>query len=178
MLAKPDASITNGDSGALAAGTKQTVPTGGLGLIDITHNLGTDGSTPGEGIQFVDPATMNDLNPDWRTDTAVATVQNYIYNPKDPLNYEVYPQQPGSSQGHVNIIYSITPADPATIAAAITLADIYEPVIIDIMLSLAYAVSSDQSPFAWERSQVHWNLAMQAIGRADMMQMKNAPRPK
>jgi len=174
---KPDASVTNA-SVQLATGTKQSIPTGGIQLINVTRNMGTDGSTAGEAIQFCDLATMNDLNPDWNTDTASATVQNYIFDSKNPKSFYVYPPQPGSDQGYVEEVYAVTPADPASIAAAITLDDIYEPALLHMLLHMVYSIDAAQSPYASQQSQYHWNMAVTLLDRKDLKEQTDAPRPE
>lgn len=176
-IIKPDCSVTNA-SVQLSTGTKQSIPSGGIQLINVTRNMGDDGSTEGEAIQFCDIATMNDLNPDWHTDTASATVQNYMFDSKNPKSFYVYPPQPSSSQGYVEIVYAVTPADPASIAAAITLDDIYEPVLLHLLLHMAYSIDAAQSPYAYQRAQTHWNEAMTLLERKDLKENVDAPKPE
>ena len=176
-ILKPDVSVTNASS-VLVAGVKQSIPTGGIQLINIPYNMGVSpGTTPGAAIQFVDPKTMAQLNPTWTTDTAAAVVQNYMFDPLDPKVFYVYPAQPSSGFGYVLIVYSVTPADPATIAAVITLDDIYEPTLLDYVLYRAYAEDAAQSQLALNRSVVHWNMFVESLGRKDLKEKMDTPRP-
>jgi len=43
------------------------------------------------------------------TDTGAAEVQHYMYNEQDPLNFYIYPPQPSSSPGYVELVYSAVP---------------------------------------------------------------------
>jgi len=174
---KPDVSVTNASS-VLVAGVKQSIPAGGIQLINIPYNMGVSpGTTPGAAIELVDLKTMGRLNPTWTTDTAAAVVQNYIFSESDPKVFYVYPAQPTSGFGYVNIIYAVTPADPATIAAVITLDDIYETVLLDYVLYSAYAEDSAQSQFASNRSVLHWNKFVESLGRKDLKEKMDNPRP-
>jgi hypothetical protein len=174
-ILKPDVSVTNVGV-ALSAGVKQTIPTGGLQIIDITHNLGVGGATPGAAIDIITMKTMSALNPDWASDTAAAVVENFMLDERDPKNFYVYPAQP-AGVATVNMVYSVTPADPATIATAITLDDIYETLLLDYVLYRAYGKDSAQSQFAAARSMAHWNFFVEALGRKDLKEKTDHPRP-
>ena len=173
---KPDVSVTN-TSVITVAGVKQSIPTGGIQLISITYNMGVaPGTTPGPAIELVTLETMAAFNPTWTTDTAVAVVQNYMFDDRDPTNYYVYPAQP-AGVGYVNMTYSVTPADPAAIGSAITLDDIYETVLLDYILYRAHAEDSAQSQFAAMRSMGYWNMFVEALGRKDLKEKIDKPRP-
>jgi len=176
VLMKPEASMTNA-AVQLATGAKQTIPTGGICIVDIVRNMGTDGSTAGEAVQWVDLDTIKDINPDWSTDTAAATVENWMSDKRNPKAFYVYPPQPSSNQGYVEEVYSVTPADPASIAAAITLDDIYAPVLTHLLLHRAYSIDAAQSQYAWRRAQYHWNIAVTLLDRKDLREEMESPKP-
>ena len=175
-ILKPDVSVTN-TSVTLVAGVKQSIPTGGIQLINIPYNMGvTPGTTPGPAIRIITLETMAAFNPTWTTDTAAAVVQNYMFDERDPKNFYVYPAQP-AGVGYVTMVYAVTPADPATIATAITLDDIYETVLLDYILYRVYAEDAAQSQFASMRSMLHWNMFVEALGRKDLKEKIDHPRP-
>ena len=174
---KHDVSVTNASS-ILVAGVKQSIPTGGIQLINIPYNMGTTpGTTVGAPIHLVKMETLSRLNPTWTTDTAVATVESYMFDPRDPKTFYVYPPQPAATFGYVQHVYSVTPADPATIAAAITLDDIYEPTLLDYILYRAYAKDSAQSQFSAQRATAHWNMFVDSLGRKDLREKQDSPKP-
>ena len=177
VIIKPDISVTTA-AVVLVEGTKQSLPTGAIMLIDIIRNMGAAGTTPGTPIFPVDKDIINVVNPAWHTDTGAATVKFYVYDKKNPLVFYVSPPQPAAAFGYVEMAYSVTPADPAGIGSAITLGDIYETILIDLMLYYAYSINADQSQFAWERSKVHWNNAVMALGRKDLKEEMDSPRAK
>jgi len=166
------------ESVVLVAGTKQSIPTGGIQLIDLVRNMGTNGTTAGAPISQVDRNVIDIVNSDWHSETGAATVKYFVFNPKDPTKFYVSPPQPSSAFGYVEMEYADTPDDPAGASSDITLDDIYEPVLIDLMLYYAYSVNADQSQYAWERSKIHWNNAVMALGRKDLKEKMDSPRPR
>lgn len=142
VLLKPNANVTN-TAVQLAAGTKQSLPTGGMGPIKVTRNMGSDGSTAGDSITFVDMEQYNYLESDWHTETAAATVEVYMYDQNDPTHFYVAPPQP-ATPGYIELLYTATPTDVATTGTAITLNDIYSGLLVNYMLYRAYATEIDE----------------------------------
>lgn len=141
VLAKPNASVKN-TSKQLAAGTKQTIPTDGVSLVDVVRNLGTDGSTPGNAIRLVTREILDAQVNNWHAATPAATVKHFTYTPLDPKTFYVYPPQPASGQGYVEIIYSAAPTDAAA-NGTITLDDIYTTALLNYVLYRAYSKDAE-----------------------------------
>lgn len=176
VLLKPDASVTRG-AVVLVAGVRQTVPTGGLGLNRVIRNMGTNGTTPGAAITFIEMDVLSACIPDWNTATASATVVHYMWDERDPLYYYVYPPQPTSAFGYVDISYPVLPANVAAMGNAITLDDIYEPALIEGLCYYAYLEDAAHSLYAQERAQWHWNQFVTLLGRKDLVEESTAPKP-
>ena len=85
---RPEAYVIN-ESVQMAAGTKQTLPTGGLTFVDMTRNMGTDGETPGRTVRFIDRALIDAQNPNWHADSASAKIIHYTFGKSDPDRYYV-----------------------------------------------------------------------------------------
>jgi len=154
VLLKPDASAVNA-AVLLVAGAKQTIPTSGVQLLDIIRNMGVDGSTPGRAITQVERRILDEQRPEWHTETASAVVKHYMFDERNPRNFYVYPQQPAVSPGYVEMLYSSTPADLATLASVISLDDIYAGPMLLYILSLAYSKDADLSPAAPQRAAAY-----------------------
>jgi len=121
----------------LVAGTLQTLPAAAVRLGRIHRNMGVGGSTPGRATVFVDRTTMDANNPNWHTDSSSAEVLNYMYDVDDPYQFWVYPQQPASSPGYIELTYSSLPTDVA-IGSAIDIHDVYSTALVDYILHRAY----------------------------------------
>lgn len=176
-ILKPDISVTTA-SVVLVAGVAQSVPAGGTSLIRLTWNMGVaPGTTVGAPISFIEIDALSQVVPNWTTVTASATVIHYMWDERNPKTFYVYPQQPTSAFGYVNMIYASPPADISAIGLAITLDDIYEPVLIEGTCYLAYLENSAHSPYAFERAQWHWNQFVTLLGRKDLIEKQDSPRP-
>lgn len=137
---KPNAYIKN-STVQLAAGTKQVVPSDGIYLIDIPRYLGTDGSTPSYAIKSISREILDNQVPDWHaTKYANARPKHFIYDELDPKRFYVYPPQPSSGFGYVDVIYGAIPPDAAT---NITLPDEYSPALVNYILYRAWTQDSE-----------------------------------
>lgn len=138
---KPNSYIKNQNL-LLIAGTKQAIPSDGIQLIKVTRNMGTAGTTPGNAIWLIEQNRLDEQRPGWHSETAAATVKHAIFDPRDPKTFYVYPQQPATGQGYVEIVYSATPTDIA-IGATILIDDIYSTSLMDYILYRAYSKDAD-----------------------------------
>lgn len=141
VIFKPNAFVTN-SAIKLVAGTKQSIPSNGVQLIDVVRNMGVSGNSPGRPVRITDQKIMDAQNPNWHQQTADSEARHYMYSPLDPKHFYVYPPQPAVNQGYVEIIYGTIPFD-AEINGIITLDDIYQNALIDYILYRAYSKESE-----------------------------------
>lgn len=142
VLIKPTAH-TSTATVQLAAGTKQSLPSGGLLLLSVTRNMGTGGATPGMTIKPISREALDRLLPDWHTHAARDTVKLYAYDPSTPKEFYVYPPQPSTSPGYIETVCSTTPSPLASTDDNIALDDIYEGALIDGVLARCYEKDSE-----------------------------------
>jgi len=124
----------------LAAGTRQALPNDGVQLIDIPRNFAADGVTPGRVVRQTERDTLDATLPTWHAAPASATVKHFIFNLLDPKAFYVYPPQPATNAGKVEVIYGAVPPEATT---TITVDDIYEPALLDYMLYRAFSKDSE-----------------------------------
>jgi len=183
VILKPDTHVTVVEY-QLVAGTKQSIPDGtsdfqdssdatvdaGIVLLDIVRNMGTDGETPGRAIQIVDREIMDSMNPDWHGDTASAQVLYYMFNNDAPKIFYVYPQQPSSDQGYVEVQYSSkpTPVDSYAVDSYIDLDDVYENVLLDYILYRGFAKDNSQESNA--KAAAYYSQFRAALSGKDQME--------
>lgn len=155
-LVRPDSTAKTA-AVLLAANTKQSLPSDGLRLIDITRNMGADGLTPGATIIKAERAQLDAYNRNWHTDTAAAAVKNFTYDERNPKQFYVTPKNDGT--GYVEIVYSAAPARVATADIATTdiaVDDVYYGALKDWMLREAYQIEvsivSEARARAYERA--------------------------
>lgn len=159
-LARPDASSTIGNI-TLAVGTKQVLPSGGLRLLDVKRNMGVGGATPGAPIRFVAQEILDSQVPDWHSQTAVAALKHFTFDERSPKNFYVFP--PSVVSNVIEALYSVAPADIASVATAITLDDIYEPVLLDYLLYRCYLKDAEYAGDGG-RAVMHVNAVNAALG--------------
>lgn len=135
VLQKPDSYAQN-ESMSLESGTKQTIPSSGIQLLDVTRNMGTDGSTAGNVVRLIDRRILDDQNSDWHSESQSDSIQHYCFDDRDPKTFYVYPPADGTTQ--LEIVYSSAPTDVSAIEDTITLDDIYSNAILDYILYRAY----------------------------------------
>ncbi len=145
----------------LTSGTKQTLASGSIRLIDIIRNMGlTPGTTAGNAITMVTKGHLDKMFPDWHTTTASTTVKHFMYDPATPKIFWVYPQSPGTN--YVDIITSVVPT-AMTAGTNIDLDDEYRSAILDYILYRGYQKDADFNP---EDKRVigHWQAFMGGLG--------------
>ncbi len=176
VLLKPNAYITNA-AAQLVEGVLQTIA--GIQLISVPYNMGTDGLTIGSAIDQISMKDLANLDPDWTTATASATVEKVMFDEDDPTRFYVYPPQPSSSQGYVRIAQSTCPTgltkSGTSYRIAITLNDIYKGVFVNYLLFKAYTKDAATSPFASQRASSYYDLFIKTLGRKDLLEEKHSP---
>lgn len=159
---KPDAGTVN-TSVRLKAGARQELPAVGISLVDIPRNMGLDGATPGDAVRMADREDMDANAPGWMTAAPSATVLNFVCNKADPLHFYIYPPQPGTGQGYVEMVYVAYPAAVEAITDAISLPDIYAPMLLDFVLYRAYQKDAEDAVNA-QRSTTHMAAFLNMLG--------------
>jgi hypothetical protein len=168
---KPDANIVT-SSIKMAAGTRQTLPTGDICLVKINRNMGTDGNTPGKVVVLVNLKELDQQDPDWHTADSAAAVDYYAYDERDPLVFWVSP--PSDGNGYIEGARSTTPDDVASVDDNINIADVYSSVLMDYVLFRGFSKNSE-SPVHRQRAMDHHTLFMQALGLQDQSEMVYTP---
>ena len=183
VAVKPDAYVKNVPV-QLVAGTKQSLPADGTVLVDVKRNMGADGTTAGKTIRMVPQGVLDALNPDWHTTAASATGLHYVFDKRDPKHYYVYPPQPATGMGYVEIIHSATPTDctlaefdgvsTGEVDSVIALDDAYESPLLDLMLYRAYSKDSKYAGNAG-RAAAHRAAALEALGVKEAAETATEP---
>jgi len=179
LVAGPAQSLPDG-SGSYLSPTGVTHPAA-IELVGITRNMGTDGLVAGASIHPVDPKDMDELCPGWRAVTAVATVQNYMFNKDDRTVFDVYPKQPSASMGWIEVVYSAVPPEIASVGGSydvdINLPDEYTEPLKQYMKYRAYDMDAGVSEYSADRALAHLNHFLTQIGRKDLVEQRY-PRRK
>jgi len=148
-----------------------------LRLIDITHNV-TDatGLPPLRAIRLTNRRSLDQYNPDWPSDTAAATVQHYMFDSRNPREFFVYPAQPATGMGFVEIVYSAEPTDLANEAASIGLDDSYASALVDYIIHRALSSDAEYGGNSAKVAQ-HFNQFMGAVMQKTQADLTVEPVP-
>lgn len=176
---RPESSATTANV-QLVAGTKQSLPSGGLRLIKVTRNMSdtSGGATGKRAIRIVNVDILNTQEPDWNDPTVSGdaahgtVVKHYIFDEDDPKNFYVYPGVSGNA--YVEVVYSDSPTDLGNTSATISVDDIYANAIMDYVLFRAYQKDSEYAGNA-QRANQHYQLFLNCIGQGNQASMMLDP---
>ena len=166
ILFRPDAMTTYAPQ-VLVAGTRQTIPAMGTKLIDVLRN--TSGNK--RSIRQVNREILDAQTPGWHGLAGVTEINHFVYDPRDPKVFYVYP--PAAPAGaSVDLIFSALPVDIAEPADGLTytavvgnmsVPDIYANVLQDYVLYRAYLKDAEYAGNG-ARSQMHRGAFDGALG--------------
>lgn len=164
-LHRPDALRLNA-AVALVAGSRQSLPVNGAKLIEVVRNTGGNKRA----VRQVNREILDAQSPGWHNLGGATEVLHFMYDPRDPTTFYVYP--PAASGASVDMVYSAMPTDvtePAdgalytAVAGNISVPDIYGNVLQDYVLYRAYNKDSEYAGNA-ARSQGHYSQFASALG--------------
>jgi hypothetical protein len=169
VLYRPDSMVTNATV-TLTAGAKQALPSNGSKLIDVIRNSAGNKRS----VRMTARNILDTQTPSWYNLTGVTEILHYMYDPRDPKVFYVYP--PAASTGaSVDLVYSASPSDitePAdgavfsAVTGNISLPDIYANILADYIMYRAYTKDTEYAGNA-ARAQAHY-AAFQAALSTEM----------
>jgi hypothetical protein len=177
VLYRPDSMVTN-STVTCVAGSKQTLPANGAKLIEVVRNSGTK-----RAVRLTNREILDAQMPGWHALAGQNEVLHYMYDPRDPRVFYVYP--PATTSAQLDIVYAayptdvVEPADGATYTAVtgnISLPDIYGNVLQDYILARCYMKDSEYAGNA-QRAQAHYTLFANALGIELKGTLDFSPKP-
>ncbi len=174
VLHRPDANITNATY-ACATGSKQTLPSAALRLVNVQRN------TSGRSVTQVERVILDENLPNWHEALAGSNgIEHFIYDSADPKTFYVYPKAISGTHS-LEIVYSSVPSDIsisnfATDTSVIGLDDIYANCLTDYILYRAYQIDSEEGNMA--RAQMHFQAFATSLGIKTRSDASLAPRPR
>lgn len=177
VLYRPDSMVTS-TTRTLTTGTRQTLPNGSK-LIEVVRNTGGTKRA----VRMVNREILDAQTPGWHNLTGSTDIMHYMYDPRDPTVFYVYP--PAATGASVEIVYAAYPADivePAdgalytAVSGNISLPDIYGNAIQDYILYRAYSKDSEYAGNA-QRAQAHYAAFSNVLGIEIKATVAVAPNP-
>ncbi len=166
VLHKPSSNPTDDDL-SLVAGTVQYIPSEGFSLIDVIRN---NGGTK-RSIRVIEREILDAQRPEWHDETASAEVKHYMFDPRNPRRFLVYP--PNDGDGDVLISFGAAPSD-VILTDPITLSDIYSNALLDYIIYRATMKDADYT-LNDQRSQSAYQTFLNSLGMMDQRRMVEEP---
>jgi len=170
VIFRPDASVQNSVMMLTAGNTKQSIPADGIRLIDVIRNMGS-GSTAGVPVMVIDRDILDTQIPTWHSDDASSSIKHYTFDPKDPETFYVYPQPAASV--HLEIVYSVPPADCDVVGDNISISDIYTNALLDYIMYRAF--SKDTEYANPNKAANYYQMFRQSLGLKAQIDMTTDP---
>ena len=162
VLVRPDTNPVI-EAFQLSAGTKQAIPSGKIRFIDIVRNLGATGSDPGLPISMISMADMDAYNPGWHDETAMTSIDHYMFDFKKPKEFFVYPPVHAVTAVYVEMACSEIPTAITAVGNTVSVEEIFENPLLDWMLYRAFCLDAD-SDVNWAKGLHHQGAFYQALG--------------
>lgn len=179
ILYRPDAAVTNA-SVPLVTGSRQNLPVGGTKLVEVVRNsAGTK-----RAVRMVNREILDAQLPGWHAQAGVTEILHYMYDPREPRVFYVYP--PAAVTGAaVDLSYASMPTDIAepsegalytSVTGNLGVPDIYGNAVQDYVLYRAYTKDSEYAGNA-ARAQAHYGAFANALGVEVKATVAVAPNP-
>lgn len=140
---------------------RQTIPADALRLLDITRNMGKNGTSPGPGITSIGRIALEAQEPNWTTTTG-QFVEHFIYDFKTPRQFFIYPN---TTDGRwVEMTFSKDPAEVQSLSETFVFDATYIMPMVYMTTSLAYAKDMD-SPTSAAKARAYMDLYQTALGQ-------------
>ena len=126
----------------LVAGTKQSLPADGSVLLDVVRNMGVGGATPGRVPRLVSRDLLDAQNPNWHASTPAAEAKHYTFDPQSQKVFYVYPPQPSSGTGSLEVVYAAEPTE-AVEGGSLGLDSTWVPAVVNYTLYRCYSKDAE-----------------------------------
>lgn len=173
VLVRPDASAVV-ETVLLAAGTRQSLPSGAVRLLGILRNMGPDGLTPGRPVRLGDLSAQNAADPEWHAGQSAAAISEYFYDLRTPSTYYVRPPASESPPVHLEIAYTALPPVLASEEDDLGLDEMYAGPLLDWTLYRAFHADTE-SAAGRARAETHFKAFYQSLDRKTQSDVAVAP---
>jgi hypothetical protein len=178
---RPDANTQTAEY-TCVAGPRQVI-TGSfpnaIRLVEVVRNLASTSNKTS--IRLTDRRSLDTQQRSWYSETPTASVELYMFDPRTPKEFLVYP--PASTAARLEVIYSVLPADhtltalqlvnPAT-AETIRIDDIFATALFDYMLYRAFSKDAEQTAMM-QRAVAHYQAFQNALGIKQQVDAASQP---
>jgi hypothetical protein len=137
-------------------------------LVEVVRNLAATSNK--YSVRLTDRRSLDTQRRSWYSDTPSASVELYMFDPRTPKEFLVYP--PASTAARLEVIYSVLPLEHAltdaqllnpTTAETIRIDDIFATALFDYMLYRAFSKDAEQTAMM-NRAVAHYQAFQNALG--------------
>lgn len=180
VLYRPDSMPTNATV-TCVAGTKQALPANGVKLIEVIRNAAATSAK--KSVRMINREILDAQTPGWHNITGSVDILHFMYDPRDPKTFYVYP--PATTSAQLDIVYAAYPTDitePAdgalytAVTGNISLPDIYGNALLEYVLARCFMKDSEYAGNA-QRAQAHYAAFNNALGNEIKATIAVAPNP-
>lgn len=179
VMYRPDA-CTKTEQVTCIAGARQALPAGGTKLLSVRR---TGGATQ-RALRMVSQGVLDAQQPSWYDLDETEDLLNYMYDPREPTVYLVYP--PAAATAKLQITYAAYPEDvpPAGLgvpASGVTttpmdLPDLFANALVDYVMYRALSKDAEYAGSA-ERAALYYAAFNNAMGSESAATVGAAPVP-
>ena len=170
LIFRPDSNTITGEF-TCVAGPRQVLTTifpAATRLVSVLRNTATTSNK--YAVRLVDRRVLDDQRKGWYTETASVSVEDYMFDPRQPREFLVYP--PATSAAKLEVSYAQVPT-PHTLsdvqlnnlatAETIRIDDTFANSLLDYMLYRAYTKDAEQ-PGNAARAVAHYQAFQNSLG--------------
>jgi len=167
---RPDVNTQTGTY-TCTVGTRQVLTSGfanATRLVEVTRNVAS--SSDKRAIRLIDRRVLDDQRRGWHAETGTVNIEHYMFDPRLPKEFLVYP--PATTSAQLEVVYASVPAahalseaqltNPATVTP-INIDDNYANVMLDYMLYRAYTKDAEYAANA-QRATGHYQAMQASLG--------------
>lgn len=167
---RPDAMSTN-TTMTCVAGSRQSIGAltpAGVKLINVVRNSASGGTK--RAVRLIEREILDSQNPTWHALTGAIDAVHYMFDPRDPKTFYVYP--PALVTTQLDVVYSALPTDitePAdgstytAVTGNLSVPDIFANAVLDYILYRAYSKDSEYAGNA-QRAAGHYQAFANSMG--------------
>jgi hypothetical protein len=178
---RPDSNTLTGTF-TCAAGPRQVLTTGfanATRLVAVVRNVATTSNK--YAVHLIDRRVLDGQRRGWYTETPSVSVEQYMFDARQPKEFMVYP--PATTLAQLEVLYAQVPsphvltdvqlANPAT-AEVIRIDDTFANAMLDYMLYRAYTKDSEQQGNA-ARAVAHYQAFQNSLGVSAQVNAASQP---
>ena len=150
----------------LAAGSKQSLPSGSLRLLDVPRNVG------GPAVTITQRGFLDQQNPSWTTGAGTSTIKHFMLDERYPTQFWVYP--PATASAQVEVIYEQAPTDYIASSTLTSFEELYGGALVDYVCYRAFSKDSEYAGNA-ERAIAHYNQFSNSLKTGGAVSVATSP---